>query len=146
MIEVWRSFWGELNTPESFHDKPYEGGMNQAVHWLMGGVAVVVICLAWAVAYGEMPYKIPTWVCVTGGYAILIEWLRQGWKRVDSLIDTYFLGLGAALPLVTVSEAAFRPEIKLVPNPVEGLIGIGAAVLSLAVYVYPRAKRKWQAR
>ncbi len=143
MIEVWRAFWGELNTPDDFHDKPYEGGMNQAVHWIMGGIAVITICLVWAITYGEMPYKIPTWCAVTGGYALIIEYWRQGWNGADSVRDTYFFGLGAALPLVSLSEVAFRPEIKLVPNAVEGLIGIGVTVLSLAVYVYPRARRKW---
>ena len=140
---VWRMFWGDLNTPDSFHDRPYEGGMNQAVHVIMGAATVVVICLVWAIAYGEMPYKIPTWCVVTGGYAMIIEWFKQGWKGADSILDTYFWGLGAALPLVSLSEVAFRPEIKLVPNAVEGLIGIGVTVLSLAVYVYPRARRKW---
>ena len=144
MIDVWRSFWGELNTPDDFHDKPYEGGMNQAVHWIMGAASIVVICLLWAILYGEMPYKIPTWCVVTGTYALAVERLRQGWKGADSIVDTYFFGLGSALPLLALTEVSFRPKINLEPNPIEGLTGLGVTVVSLALYVYPRAKRKWK--
>lgn len=143
MIEVWRSFWGELNTPESFHDKPYEGALNQAGHILIGAVLAVVVCLGWLVAFGEMPHKWAVGLALVGGYLTVIECLRQGWQGADSVVDTAFVAQGVSLPLVTLSETQSG---ALEVHAVEGLVGIGAAVLSLALYVYPRARRKWQAR
>lgn len=144
-ISVWRMFWGDLNTSDSFYDKPYEGGMNQAVHILIGIALVCIVCLGYALLMSEMPYKTLTWLTITGGYAVVIEGWRQGWMEEDSLVDTAFVGLGAAIPLVALSEVSFRPHIKLVPNETEGMISICIAIITLAIYVYPRAKRKWEA-
>jgi hypothetical protein len=140
---VWRMFWGDLNTPDSFHDRPYEAGLNQIGHIALGAIAVCVACLAWSMFYAEMPYKAAVWLAVTGGYAVIIEAWRQGWAGADSVVDSAFFGMGAAIPLVALSEAAIRPEIKLVANEVEGLAAIATAFVALAVYVYPRARRKW---
>lgn len=144
-LSIWRMFWGELNTPDSFYDKPYEGGMNQAIHILIGIALVCIICLGYALLTGEMPYKSLTWLTVTAGYAVLIESWRQKWMGEDSLVDTAFVSLGAIIPLVSLSEVSFQPNIKLVPNEIEGLVSICVAIVALAIYVYPRAKRKWEA-
>lgn len=142
-LSIWRMFWGDLNTPDSFHDDPYQAGLNQLGHIALGAAAVCAACLLYALLMDEMPHKALTWLLVTGGYALIIECLRQGWAGADSVVDSVFFGMGAAIPLISLSEVAIRPHIKLVPNEIEGLVSIGAAVVALAVYVYPRARRKW---
>jgi hypothetical protein len=143
MLDVWRAFWGELNTPDNFKDRPYEAGLNQLGHIALGAVAVCVACLAWSMVVGEMPYKALAWLLVLGLYVVVIEWWRQDWQGADSVVDSAFFGIGAAIPLVALSETAIHPEVRLGVNAVEGLVSICAAGVSLAVYVYPRARRKW---
>lgn len=137
---VWRMFWGDLNTPDSFPDDPYQAGLNQAGHVLVGAILAVVTCLGWYLVAGEMPYKWAVWLTLVGGYLTLIECWRQGWAGADSIVDTAFVGMGVSLPLVTLSETQSG---ALQVHAVEGLVSIGAAVVALAVYVYPRARRKW---
>lgn len=140
MWEVWRSFWGELNTPDSFHDQPYEGALNQAGHIMIGAAASVVFCLLWQMACGEMPYRWAVGIGLSLAYLLLIECWRQGWQGADSIVDAAFVALGVSLPLVSLREV--RPG-ALEPKAFEGIVGLVCAVAALALYVYPRARRKW---
>jgi hypothetical protein len=142
--QIWQRFWGELNTPEGYRADWYPALTNQTSHAKWAAVAVCVICAIWALHYGEMPYRWPLWIIVTGLYAFLVEYLRQGWRRRDSFNDTYFIGLGAAAPLVSLHEVAYRPEIRLefVGGGLGFLTWLAVAILSFAAHVVPRIVRQ----
>ena len=138
---MWRAFWGELNRPETFARDPYGALTNQAGHVLLGGVAVCAVCASWALAFGEMPHRWPTGLILIALYAVMIEWWRQGWRRGDSILDTAFVALGVAGPLVTLVEVRFRPVIELQLQPWAFLLWLVCTVAALGVYVAPRIKR-----
>jgi hypothetical protein len=143
---ILHAFWGELNTPSSFRADPYGALTNQAGHVAFGAFIAAAICLIYGAWFGEMPYRWPTWVCVTFAYLLLVEWRQQGWKGADSLIDGGFVSLGAAAPLVALKEVSAHPKVILEPQTDEGLAILGAIVVALSAYVYPRALRWWRER
>ena len=143
---VWQSFWGELNTPSSFHDDPVGAVENQVGHISQGAFITAAICLIYGAWFGEMPYRWPTWVGVALGYLVLIEWVKQGWKGADSLADGGFFVLGSATVLVAFKELPHDSKVVLELQIGPGLAALAAIVIALAAYVYPRAVMKWRAR
>lgn len=140
---VWQAFWGDLNRPETFASDPYGALTNQAGHVLLGGVAVCTVCVLWALLYSEMPYRWPTGLIVVGLYAALVEWWRQGWQRGDSLIDTAFVALGVAGPLVSLTEVRVRVNVEMQLQPWAFGLWLAGTVAALAVHVAPRIKRAY---
>jgi hypothetical protein len=142
--QIWQRFWGDLNTPEAFPRDWYKALTNQSGHWAWAAAVVCAICGVWALHHGEMPYRLPLWVCVVVVYGVVIEYLRQGWRRRDTINDIYFVALGAAGPLMSLKEATYRPEVwlGLVGGGLGVLMWLGVTVVSLAVYIYPRIARE----
>ena len=140
---MWRAFWGDLNRPETFARDPYGALTNQAGHVLLGGVAVCVVCAVGSLIHGEMPYRWPTGLILVALYACVIEWWRQGWQRGDSILDTAFVALGVAGPLVSLVEVRFRPAIELQLQPWTLVLWLVCTLAALAVYVAPRIKRSY---
>jgi hypothetical protein len=130
-----RAFWGDLNDPSTYAADPYGAAVNQLGHIALGSAAVVAICAAWALIYGEMPYRWGTGIAVVVLYAFVVEFWIQKWFGSDSTVDTAFVAMGAAAPLVSLHEASFRP--------VNTLVWLACAVLALAVYIWPRAMRAY---
>ncbi len=144
MLAVWRAFWGDLNTPSSFPDDPEGGLKNQASHILLGLYLSACLCIAYALIYGEMPHRVGVWFAVTITYFWLIELRRQQWQGADTLIDTGFVGLGAAVPLVSLKELAFHPEIDLRLQLTGAVVVFVAIPVALAAYGVPRIFRKYR--
>jgi membrane-bound ClpP family serine protease len=144
--EVWRMFWGDLNTPSSFPTDPQGAFLNQLGHIAAGLVAAIVLCYAFLLGFGEMPYRWGVWFAIVAIYLVAIEWFTQGWNKADSVIDGAFVALGAAIPLAGLKEIAFHPKVVLEPRPIEGLAVLVISALALAAYVYPRAVRRWKER
>ena len=138
------SFWRELNDPSSFAADPIGGAGNQGTHVLIGGSIATAICVLWAYWYGEMPVRWTLWLAILVLYAVVIEWLVQGWNWWDSVQDTYFISVGAAAPLVSLKEVEYRPEIKLDFNELQCLAWLVVLVVSLTLYIYPRAAQKYR--
>lgn len=138
---VWLAFWGELNTPSSYHAEPYYAGANQSGHILIGAALSATACLVHFVFFGEMPYKWVVGVSIVGGYLLFIEYMKQGWGHSDSIVDGAFLGIGVCAPLVALTEDP--RTLQLEPNPVAFFWWLFCAVGSLAIYVFPRAARKY---
>lgn len=143
---VWLAFWGEINTPSAFRADPYGALTNQLGHVALGAFLASALSLIYCAAFGEMPFRWPVWAAVTMAYLVAVEWLQQGWSGPDSIIDGAFVSLGAAAPLAALKEVAFFPRVILEPQPKEGLTALACIVAALAVYVYPRAVRKWRAQ
>ena len=144
IIKVLGSFWNDLNDPSNFASDPVGAAGNQGTHILIGGSAAVAVCVLWAYLYGAMPYRWPLWMAIVLLYAGFVEWFFQGWRRRDSVVDTYFIGLGAAAPLVSLREAAYRPEVKLDFNELQCLMWLVVFFVSMAAYIYPRAVQKYK--
>lgn len=143
---AWLAFWGDLNTPESYPDDPVKAATNQAAHWSVGAVLSSVVCMAWFLVFGEMPWREAVWLAVVSAYLGLIEWYRQGWKGADSLTDGIFVGLGAALPLVALKERMTEAGPTLDPRAVEGLSLIAASLVIYAAHILPRLVRQYRTR
>ncbi len=137
-------FWGDLNTPESYATDWYNALTNQSSHFGWAALIVCFICALWGLYYGEMPYKWTLWLTVVFSYSFFVEYVKQGWKRLDSPNDTYFIALGAAGPLVSLYEARFNPEIVLMMT-YDGwgfIIWASVVIVSFAAHVVPRIIRK----
>lgn len=146
MESVWKAFWGDLNTPSSFPDDPEGGLKNQASHILIGFYFAACLCIAHALIAGEMPHREGVWLAVTVSYFWLIEIRRQQWQGADTLIDTAFVGLGAAVPLVSLKEVAFQPDIDLRLQLPGAVVIFVAIPVALATYAIPRIFRKYRTR
>lgn len=140
---LWLAFWGDLNTPSSFPADPEGGLKNQGWHILIGFYLSACLCIVWALIAGEMPHRAGVWLTVTAGYFWVIELRRQQWQGADTLIDTAFVGLGAALPLVSLKEVALRPEIDLRLQMAGAVLVFVAIPVALAAYGLPRLYRKY---
>ncbi len=142
--QIWKMFWGNLNTPESYPTDWYSALTNQSAHWAWAAAAVCAICAAYVLYFQEMPPRWELWLIVVFSYSFIIEYLRQGWRKHDSFNDTYFIALGAGGPLISLYEVRIHPQVDL------GLTynGWGFAawaivvVISFAAHVIPRIIRK----
>lgn len=141
---VWKAFWGDLNTPSSFPDDPYGGLVNQAAHILFGLWVASALCIVVALLTGEMPYRLAVWPAVVLPYFFVVELGRQQWQGADTLIDTGFVGLGAAVPLLSLKEVAFHPEIDLRLQMPGAVVVFVAIPVALAAYGLPRLFRKYR--
>jgi hypothetical protein len=147
IVSLFAAFWSELNDPSTYRDDPYGAAVNQLGHVALGAFTVSAVCVIWQLVFGEMPYRVPTWLILTAGYAVLIEWAIQGWSRADSIIDTGFVALGFLIPLASFKEVGrYRDGVTLyLDAPVSGAC-LAATAVMLAVYVAPRAVRKYRGR
>jgi hypothetical protein len=91
-----------------------------------------------------MPDRLTLWIAVATSYAVFIEWKKQGWQKVGSIPDTYFVALGAAGPLVSLYEVSYYPNIEL--NLVWGgwgfLLWMMLTIISFILHITPRIIRK----
>ena len=150
MISIFAAlaaFWDELNTPTKYQDDPYGAAVNQLGHVALGAFAVSAVCVAWQLAFGEMPYRVSTWLILTTGYALLVEWVVQGWSRADSMIDTAFVALGFLIPLASFKEVGrYRDGVTLYLDAPTSAMCLVTLLIMLAIYVTPRAIRKYRQR
>ena len=147
IFAVLASLWAEINHPSTYLADPYGAAVNQLGHVALGAFTVSAVCVIWQLVFGEMPYRVPTWLILTAGYAVLIEWAIQGWSRADSLIDTAFVALGFLIPLASFKEVGrYRDGVTLyLDAPVSGAC-LAITFVMLAMYVLPRAVRKYRLR
>lgn len=146
MKEVLKAFWDDLNTPEDFADQPAKGAANQVGHIAIGGVFTTGICSVWVQVFG---YGALTWPIVVAVatvvvlfYLVVIELGRQKWAGQDTVEDAGFVALGAALPAAALDMTPSGRWIRTDQGSLGFLIWLACAVIALALYVYPRAKRK----
>lgn len=141
LVLIWAVFWGDVNTPSNFANDWYGGVTNQIGHVMLGLFAVCAICVAYAVAFGEMPWRGPVGMGIIAVYFFGIELWRQKWQGADTIVDTCFVALGVIAPLVSLHEVAFSPAIKLQLDIYGLAISMTAIVIGLAGYAYPRIDR-----
>lgn len=149
MIEVWRAFWRDLNTPEDFADQPVKGATNQVGHIAIGCAVTAGLCSAWVQLFGDgaltWPRVAATAIFVVLVYLFAIEFGRQGWAGRDTVEDTAFVALGAVLPAVLMQMTPSGRWIRLDEASAAFLVWLAVTCGALALYVYPRARRKWSA-
>lgn len=143
---VWLAFWGDLNTPSSFPSDPAGAATNQSAHMFWGLIAAIVSCMVWHAIFGEMPFRVATWAVLTLAYAVVIEKWQQSWSGPDSIIDTGFWSLGAAIPLFSLKEVSFRPKVVLELQERDTWIVLAVVAVAMMAYILPRAVRKWNGR
>lgn len=120
----WAQFWRELNTQDDFEDDPYTEGANQVTHWCGGALLACIVSVLWFQTFGEYPARSIVGALIIVPYGTVIEMRqreRPGAVRgkspisTGSMIDTTFVALGAALPLLTFTEVE-AGQAGLVPN------------------------------
>lgn len=140
-----RQFWAELNTPDDFSDKPYEGLINQLGHACLGAIAASYICVTWGSVFLTMPYKWAVFLGILAFYGGVIEWWYQRSSAKDGLTDTFFVGLGASVPLVSFTEVAtHNDETWLRLENGAAIASLMVLKVCLAAYIAPRAWRKYR--
>ena len=142
MLNIWRAFWGELNTPFDFSDQPYYGALNQIGHIAIGREAVTLICAGLAfVGWPVNAWLVAAFVVVF--YAVVIELWRQKWMGADTVVDTAFLSLGATYAPLALQLTPSGRWIRTQEATTAIAAWVAVVLIALSVYVYPRARRKW---
>ena len=142
MLNIWRAFWGELNTPFDFSDQPYYGALNQIGHIAIGREAVTLICAGLA----SVGWPVDAWfvaMSVVTFYAVAIELWRQKWMGADTIVDTAFVALGATYAPLALQLTPSGRWVRTEEATMAVVCWIVIVVAALALYVYPRAKRKY---
>jgi hypothetical protein len=144
MANVWKSFWVDLNTPESYPDDPYKAFINQVFgHALgVGGLGSILICVIYEHTYGEFPYRIAVWFGLVSFYFFIVEGHLQKWRK-DFKVDTLFVALGAAIPMTALYEVQIEPTVRL--EYTKEWFYITTAILFIVglLHIYPRAVKKY---
>lgn len=141
-----RGFWDELNTPTDYYDDPYGGLTNQISHVALGAFLFGFLCVMFAAITGEMPHKATASVVVIALYGGVIEVWVQRSGLVDALQDTFFFGAGVTVIASSFTEFSVGPrgDILLRLEVQSAFAVLGMIVLSLALYIIPRAARKYR--
>lgn len=101
MIDRLRTFLGSLAEPSGFNDDPYGWATNQISHAMFIGFgAATFFAFLTFKAGGEWLDQRITFAVVVGVYAVIWEAAIQGWRKLDSIMDTAFVALGAGAYLV----------------------------------------------
>ena len=80
--------------PEDFKGDPYGYITNQISHIFVGFSLVTVY--SFVLNLSEYPNQNFSALMVTLGYFLCWELLYQGWRKFDTIEDTFFIGLGTA--------------------------------------------------
>jgi hypothetical protein len=104
----------------------------------MQGIAIVVLCVASAMAYGILHDQVTARVCVeyvTIGHPPVFPTesptlLGLGW----GVIATWWVGLLLGVPLAVAARAGNRPKrgVRSLPRPILGLLLVMGACAALA--------------
>ena len=131
MKSVIASIWREAMTPDDFRGKPYAAVLNQIGHIAVGAFFCAFACVAWGAVAGEMPVRSLVWLMLITAYYGVIEIGIQGLRKADSMRDTFFVALGAAMPLVAFAEVS-APPVMLQLNlwPAFGVMVFAVACLA----------------
>lgn len=111
---TFRDFIKMLAVPSDFDGDPYGEATNQLSHIALGAVAALAICIAHREVMGEMPTRWMVFFGVALFYVLVIEVAVQRWKPKDSLFDSVFVSLGAAMALWPVREVSVSGDLTAI--------------------------------
>ena len=134
MISTIREIWAEAMRPESFVGRAYAAFTNQWGHAATGLAAAGIICMAWAIVFGEFPVRWHVIAGIVAFYLIVIEYIRQGWRAWDSAADGFFVGAGAAVLLASLREQRLCGELGLVPEEETAIFGFALLLFLILTY------------
>lgn len=81
-------------TPQAFKYDPYGWYTNQNAHFILGLRAYVYLCGLAFIVTGEFPVREYVVLLILVFYAAF-EIGIQRWQGIDTVVDTWFVGLGA---------------------------------------------------
>ena len=95
------AFLRSLTEPSAFERDPYGWATNQISHAMFVGFGAATLFSFVALkCSGEWIDQRVTFAVVVCVYAIIWEAIIQGWRKMDSVMDTAFVALGASAYLV----------------------------------------------
>lgn len=131
----------DLMTPDDFIEDWYGAVTNQIGHVMLGAFSASLICVAWALFFGEMPYKIAVFSLLALFYAVVIEMFIQRSQWTDGFADTAFFVIGVCVILLSFSEVGTSEGKVLLQLDVwPALFSLLTVVVGLIVYIVPRVK------
>ena len=141
-----RQFWAELNTPTDYAADPYGGATNQIGHIALGAVLFGGICLAYAAKFGEMPVKEYSALPMIVFYFFVVELWHQRSPIKDAIQDAFFFACGVMIIATSFTEVSSdHPDyILLRLERANAFAALSVIVVSLALYIIPRAARKYR--
>ena len=109
MIEKWKNF-KEFFKSQNFDNDPYGYLTNQIGHIVLGCyVVTLVVGFCFNFLCNEYPNQVPYVIAVMFAYVVIWELGVQGWKGLDTLEDSLYFSMGAALWLfIDMSEVINR--------------------------------------
>lgn len=134
MWQTGRKIWAEAMRPESFVGRAYEAFINQWGHAGAGLAAAGIICMAWAILFGEFPVRWHVIAGIVTWYLVVIEFVRQRWNGWDSAADGFFVGAGAACLLASLEEKVICGELVLVPQKETAIFGFVLLLILILSY------------
>lgn len=140
-MSIWEAIWREAMTPEDYRGQPYKAALNQFGHVSIGAFFASLVSLMWFSYADEMPIRGFVWIAVVTLYMGVIEIWIQGLKKRDTFADTFFVGMGAALPLVTFEEVIVAGDVLLRPHEQPAIAGLLATVCFIAFHVWRVSRR-----
>lgn len=134
MISTIREIWTEAMRPDSFVGRAYEAFINQWGHAATGLAAAGMICMAWAIVFGEFPVRWHVIAGIVTWYLVVIEYVRQRWNGWDSAADGFFVGAGAACLLASLKEKVVCGELVLAPQKEAAIFGFVLLLILILTY------------
>jgi hypothetical protein len=134
---MWRTIvdvWTEAMRPESYVGQAYKAFVNQWSHSATGLAAAGIICMGWAIVFGEFPVRWHVIAGIVAFYLIVIEYIRQGWRAWDSAADGFFVGAGGAVLLASLREQRLCGELGLVPEEETAIFGFSLLLFLILTY------------
>ncbi len=111
--------------PDDFKGNPYGYVTNQAGHFLIGFFSPSSYIWPVFVVNGVYIDQSAVALCMLAAYFIIIELALQGWRGLDTLQDTFYVGLGLSAWLL-IDMAHVINEIMLLQAVLVVALGTGA--------------------
>lgn len=92
-----KHFFSDLfRLPDDFEGRPYGYLTNQIGHVFFGATLPMYIIAASYYSSGQYPDQTPIAIQFVISYLIGWELVTQGWRGLDTVLDTFFVAIGAS--------------------------------------------------
>jgi len=114
---------------QSYYNRPWLWAANQSAQFVLGFILTSVLLWAVLVFCGVFRNQVSAGISVVLFYFVVIEIAGQGWRGLDTLLDTYFVTLGAVPPFVLMGMEQIIHKLLLAELFFGASLGLGFFIL-----------------
>ena len=114
---------------QDYFDRPWLWAANQTGHFTLGFIMTSVLLWAVYVFLGEYLNQLAAGITVVLFYFAVIEIAAQGWRGLDTILDTYFVALGAVPPFILMEMQQIIHKLVMAELFFMASLGIGFFIL-----------------